>query len=345
MGWARDIVAASDAKHQFIPFNQDGYLDLYSYGDAVQLDRLYQSKHPGLFRLYADFERLVATHNAQAVVVCDGPPFHPDYLLRLPLYRVLYSHDDPESTYQRNIPYLHAYHHVFYVTPAYTDDMDMAAKMRTCGMQNHDFVPNGALTFDYDSTRSEESLFESERDIDILFIGGFHWKKIDVLATLKKTFGSRFQWHGNARLKHNLYMTARYRRLFMVRPVTLARRRLLHQRAKIAVNVHNGYSVPNFGNQRLFYGPANGAMLLTDGIEHIEYLFKNGEEAVAYRDATDLIERCMHYLANPGERARIARAGYRRVMKEYKLADIVRRSADVIEQGMSNLGWTQGPHG
>jgi spore maturation protein CgeB len=343
-GWARDITAASDAMHRFVPFNQDGYLDLYTYWDAVQLDRLYQKRDVRLMRLYADFEQLVRTTNASAMVVCDAPPFHPDYLAKLPIYRVLYSHDDPESTYQRNIPYLHAYHHVFYVSPAYTKDLDMGKKMHSCGMVNSDLVPNGVLGFDYDETLDEKAVFEKTRDVDILFIGAFSWKKIDLLAGLKKAFGRRVLLRGYVRPKHNLYLTVRYWYPFWITPVSFRERLSLHQRAKIVVNAHNGYSVPNLGNQRLFYGPANGCMLLTDGHTHLHYYYKAGEEAVAYRGVDELITKCRYYLEHPEEREKIARAGYNRVIREYRFPEITRRSAELIREGMGALRWDPAKH-
>lgn len=339
IGWSKDLISSSNDSYHFIPFNQEGYLDISEYWDAVKLDRLYQNKDPRLMRMYSDFEKLLEINSVQAMVVCDGPPFHPDYLMKLPIYRVLYSHDDPESTYQRNIPYLHAYHHVFYVSPAYNEDMDMDEKMKSCGMTNRNFIPNGVLGFDFDETISEEALFGIERDIDILFIGAFSWNKIDILVKMKKEFGKRFQWSGYVRPKHNLYLTAKYFYPFWIKPVTFSERLLLHQRAKIVVNMHNGYSVPNFGNQRLFYGPANGCMLITDGIKHIDFLYKDGEDVVGYSNVNDLINKCHYYIEHPEERNQIARNGFRRVLKEYKFTDITRRSGEIIEKGIMNVGW------
>jgi spore maturation protein CgeB len=337
-GWARDIRDASNDRFTFIPFNQVGYLGCEQYLTAPQLDRLYCTKHPSLMRLCADFERLVKDEGVDAVVVCDAPPFHPDFLRELPIYKVLYSHDDPESTYARNIPYLHVYNHVFYVTPAYTDAMDMAEKMKDCGMINADLVPNGTLSFDYDPKQTKESLFRKKRDIDILFVGAFYRPKVEVMARLKKTFGERFQWYGYAALKHNLYMTVRYRTPFHVRPVSFAERVVLHQRARIGINAHNGYTVPNLGNQRLFYVPANGAMLLTDGARHFSQ-FYGPNEAVPYQGLDDMIRKIRYYLDHEDERLAIAQAGHDRVMRDYRFVDVTRRAGGLIERGMSRVGW------
>ena len=339
IGWARDIIAASDENYRFIPFNQEGYIDIYEYWDSVKLDRLYQKKDPGLRQLYNDFENLIINHDAKAVVVCDAPPFHPDYLLKLPIYRVLFSHDDPEATYQRNIPYLHAYHHVFYVSPAYTEDMDMADKMKSCGMINSDFLPNGVLSIDYAEGLTEKNLFGKNRNIDILFIGAFYRNKMEIIVKMKKEFGERFKWYGYSKPKYNLYMTMKYKMPLWIRPVNFDKRILLHQKAKIALNIHNGYTVPNFGNQRLFYGPANGCMLLTDGKKHVDYLFEDGTEVVSYENVDELIDKCHYYIGNMEEREKIARRGYNRVINDYKFTNIVRNSGQLIECGMEKIGW------
>jgi glycosyltransferase involved in cell wall biosynthesis len=339
-GWRDEISAASDSKHTFIPFNQEKYLDLRQYWDSVKLDQLYQERNPSLMRMYTDFEKVLAEHGAQALVVCDAPPFHPDYLRKLSrLYKVLHSKDDPESTYQRNIPYLHAYQHVFYVTPAYTPDMDMVEKMQYCGMVNADFVPMCAMNFDFEPDRNEEDLIHQDRDIDILYVGAFHWRKIPLLVQVKKVFGRRFQWYGYLRFKHNAYLNLKYRLGCWVRPVNFAERRSLHQRAKIGINVHNGYAVPNVGNQRLYYLGANGVMQLSDGMNHLNQIFQVGKEIIGYESADDLIAKIHYYLEHEDERIEVARQGYRRVMRDYRFGHIMRDSAALIEKGMARLGW------
>jgi spore maturation protein CgeB len=289
--------------------------------------------------LYADFEQLVESARVDAVVVCDAPPYHPDYLKRFSFYKVLFSHDDPESTYLRNIPYLHAYNHVFYVTSAYTRDMDMPDKLLYCGAHRADRVPCGLMSFDYDSSVGETELLSRDRDIDVLFVGAFYRRKLDLLVRLAKTFGRSFEWYGHVRTKHNLYMTVKYLHPFRVVPVSFSERLRLHQRARIGVNIHNGYDVPNFGNQRCFYVPANGAMLLTDGDKHVSSLYERDREAVSYTDGDELISKARYYLDHEAERVSVARNGYRRVMKDYRFVDITRHTGQLIERGMDMIGW------
>ena len=331
--------AACDANHTFVPFNQERFLPVTSYMNAGQLDRLHHRSHPDLLRLYEAFGQVVSSHQPDALIVFDAPPFHPEFLRGLRIYKVLYSHDDPESSYLRNIPYLHAYNHVFYVTPTYSKDRGMEAMMRECGMVNTDLVPNGTLPFDYDSTQTEEGLFGRERDIDILFVGALYRQKLNILATVARHFRSRFVWKGRVPWMHNAYMTLRYQRLFLVRPVTFEERRKLYMRAKIALNVHNGYSAPNVGNQRLFYATANGAMLISDGEGTVDTFFREGIEAVAYSDARSMIDKLEYYLGHPDEREKIARRGYRRAMSDYRFERLLPHMANLINEGMIRMNW------
>ncbi|MBN1126560.1 MAG: glycosyltransferase family 1 protein [Sedimentisphaerales bacterium] len=313
------------------------------YLNSVDLDRLYRSKHPDLMRMYADFEQLLTQNNIHAIVVTDAPPFHPDYLRNINVYKVLYSQDDPESTYMRNIPYLHAYHHVFYATPTYSRELNMAQKMRETGMINSDFVPIGALDIDYDALLSEEQVFALKRDIDIVFIGTFHRKKIETLVRLKKYFKQRFCWKGYYRLTHKAYINVRYGAKCWPGPVSYEERLRLHQRARIGVNIHNGYDLPNLGNNRLYHIPANGALQLTDGVDYLDYIYEAGTEVVGYRDIEDLIEKIEYYLSHEKEREQISRNGYRRVMKEYRFSDITRSTGLLIQEGMKRINWQISP--
>lgn len=337
--WARELGGASDNKCTFLPYNQAEYMSYLHYADAGKLDALYHARHPGLMRMYADFSSLIHDQQIDAVVVGDAPAFHPDYLRTLPIYKVLYSHDDPESSYIRNIPYLHAYHHVFYCTPAYSIDLDMDQKMRECGVRNCDFVPCATFDFDFDTGMSEQTLFEKQRDIDIIFIGGMYWRKVEILVHLKKVFGRRFHWYGRVPLKGNIYLNCKYKLLTWVSPVSFEERLRLHQRAKIGVNIHNGYTVPNVGNQRLYYLPANGVMQITDGIQHLDKVFDVGKEVIAYRDTTDLVEKIKYYLDHPEERIAVARNGYRRVLRDYRFGAVTRHIGTLIENGMAKIGW------
>jgi hypothetical protein len=338
--WEAEILRASTERVRFVPFNHGRFLSPFRYVEAWQLDRLFRARDPGLMRLYEAYRALADLHGADALIVAHCPPYHPEFLREQPVYKVLYSSDDPDSTYRRNIPYLHAYDHVMFADPAHSVELDMREKMRYCGMVNADLVPIGVMDFEYMPGKSEAELFTQERDIDVLYVGSFFIQKLDVLAYVKRALGRRLRLHGFFRAKHNLYFNARYGVGHWVRPVSYEQRRALLQRARIGFNIHwNEYGL---GNQRLYHLPANGVMQLTDCADHLHHFFSPGVEAAGYSGADDLIDRIRHYLQNHDDRVAIARAGHRRVIAEYRFVDIMHRIGRMIEEGMDRVGFQPG---
>src|SRR5438105_11544808 len=189
--WRNELVAASDADHDFVPFDHTPYLDPSRYLDAWSLDRLYRNREVGLFRLYQDLNETIQRTRVEALVVNNVPPYHPDFLQKLGIYRVLYSSDDPDSTYKRNVPYLHAYQHVLFADPAYSREMTMQQKMQQCGMVNADWCPLGVMDFEMNPEIDEAGLFSQTRDIDVLYVGSFFRQKLELLARVKRAFGRR----------------------------------------------------------------------------------------------------------------------------------------------------------
>jgi hypothetical protein len=335
--WQREIAAVSDDRYQFIPFNHGHFLNPNLYLDSVALDRLYQSRHPGLCRMYAALESLVRDNAAEAIIVTNCPPYHPDWLRKLRTYKVLYSADDPGATYMRSIPYLHAYNHVLYVAPAYSADMTLGEKMRYAGVTNADWLPIAVFDFEFDTKIAEDSILAHERDIDIIYVGSFFRQKLDLLAKVKRAFGRRVRMHGFFKAKHNLYFIAKYGYPGWMRPVSFEERVRLYQRAKLGFNLHwNEYGL---GNQRLFHLPANGVMQLCDCPDYLSRVFEVDEEVAGYRSADELIDKLRYYLDRDDERSSIALRAYRRTMAEYRFRTVTRRAGDVILAGMERISW------
>jgi len=75
-------------------------------------------------------------------------------------------------------------------------------------------------------------------------------------------------------------------------------------------------------------------MQISDGGPFLEAFFKPGEEIVAHR-GDDLVDLIRHYLQNEGERVRIARNGYRRVMSSHRIGPRMREAGRLIQDGMA----------
>jgi len=333
--WSREIPLASTSEIQFIPFNHDGYVNPGSYPRAQLLDNLYYQNNEGLIKLYKDIQEKIRTENADVLLVDTYNPYHPDFLKKLGIYKVLRIADGPMSSYDRDFAYLHAFDHILYHSPAYSRDMEMDEKLRYCGAKKIDYWPLGSFDALCDRTKTEANIHAVERDIDIIFVGALHLNKMPLLSTVKKAFGKRMRLYGLANLKKNVYFNLMYGFPGWISPLAFEKYVPLYQRAKIGINVHNrgDYTV---GGYRLFDLPANGVMQISDGGPYLEQYFEVGKEVVAYRNADELIDKINYYLVHDSERERIAASGFQRVTQDYKIQLLLRKAASLIVKGMSS---------
>lgn len=335
--WQREIEACSTADFQFVPFNHETYLDPSQYIRAQLLDNLYAERHPGLMRMYADLEARIRETGASVLLVDNCCPYHPDWLRRLNLYKVLRTSDGPIAAYDRDFAYLHAFDHVLYHSPAYSADLDMRAKLLYCGARNVDLWPLALFDAQFDPAKSEDDVFSLERDIDVVFVGAFHPGKMPFLAAVKKALGRRCRLHGLTSWKKNLYFSVRFGVPTWVRSIPADAYVRLYERAKIGFNVHNRgkYTV---GGYRLFELPANGVMQISDGGEYLSEFFEEGREIIGYEGVDELVAKIRFYLDRPGEREAIAREGYRRVKRDHRIRLRMNQAADLIRRGMARRG-------
>jgi len=327
--WEREIRQASAADLVFTPFNHDPYLDPGRYLRAQLLDNLYYAHHPGLERLYADLKAELRAARADALLVDNFPPYHPEFLRTLDVYKVLRIADGPITAYDRDFAYLHAYDHVLYHSPAYSRDLTMREKLEYCGAKRFDFWPLALFDAFFDPSMTEHDVSGLKRDIDIIFVGSLHLDKMPLLAQVKKAFGKRFRMYGLANIKRNAYFNLKYGFPQWVRPIRFEDYVPLYKRAKIGVNVHlrGKYTV---GGYRLFDLPGNGVAQITDGGEYIDHFYEPGREVATYEAAADLIAKIYHYLTPPADRQELAMHGYRRVMAEHRIGPRLRQLSELL---------------
>jgi len=331
--WTREIAAASIPACEFIPFNHDPYLDPNLYIRAQLLDNLYYQEHPGLKQMYKDIVQKIHETGADALLVDTCPPYHPDFLRSLNIYKTLRIADGPISAYDRDFAYLHAYDHVLYHSPAYSRDMGMEEKLRYCGAQQLDFWPLGSFDALCNPSKTEATILSAERDIDVMFIGAMHVNKMPLIAAVKKALGKRLLLHGLTSLKKNVYFNLKYGFPAWVTPLPFNQYVPLYQRAKIGINIHNRGDF-TVGSYRLFDLPANGVMQISDGGKFLQQFYSVGEEIVSYRNTDDLIDKIRYFLEHNDERKRIALNGFRRVRKDYRIADLLIYAGNLISMGI-----------
>ena len=331
--WTREIAGASGDGFEFLPFNHGARVDPALYPRAQKLDDLYFAKHPSLLRLYAEIEALIGDARVDALLVDNLPPYHPEFLRRLAVHKVLRTSDGPITAYDVDFAYLHAYDQVLYHSPAYSADLSMAEKLAYCGARRADFWPMAAFDVAFDRTKTEETILASPRDIDVVFVGAMHVGKMEFLARVKKALGARLKLRGLCSVKKNVYFNVRFGFPGWVRPLAFEDYVPLYQRAKIGINVHNRGD-DSVGNYRLFDLPANGVMQISDGGAFLGAFYDVGREIVGYRDAEELVSLVEHYLADDDARRRIATAGYLRAMRDHRFASRMRQAGTLVAGAM-----------
>ena len=327
--WKKEIAAASNQKYKFIPFNHDPYLDASLYSRAQLLDNLFNEKNQGLVRLYSDIKNLIIKEKAEVLLVDNCFPYHPEFLKRISIYKVLRTSDGPISAYDRDFAYLHAYDHVLFHSPAYSRDMGMEEKLLYCGAKRADFWPLASFDAISDPSKTEADILSGVRDIDVIFIGALHLNKMSLIAAVKKALGKKLRLHGLTSLKKNVYFNIKYGFPGWIKPVAFADYVKLYQRAKIGINIHNrgDYTV---GSYRLFDLPANGVMQISDGGDNLSKFFSVGAEVVSYKNADELIAKVKYYLTHNDEREEIALNGFKRVRKDYNIQSMLIKAGDLI---------------
>ena len=102
-------------------------------------------------------------------------------------------------------------------------------------------------------------------------------------------------------------------------------------RSRVALNRHIDIADGYANNMRLYEATGVGALLVTEARRNLAELFEPGREVVAYEDESDLVEKLRHYLADDGERMRVAAAGQARTLREHTYANRIGELAAMLE--------------
>jgi hypothetical protein len=331
--WAEEIANSSSRHCVYIPFNHDPYLQTKSYLRAQLLDELYYQKHFKLMQLYRDIEVIIQDQKIDVMIVDTCNPYHPDYLRKLPIYKVLRIADGPISAYDRDFAYVHAFDQVLYHSRAYSEELDMPEKLSYCRVRKADFWPLAV----FDASRNlklNPSLISKEiRDIDIVFVGSMHLGKMQLLAKIKQKFRRNLRMYGQTNLKRNLYFNFRFGFPGWIQPIPTDKYVQLYGQSKIGFNVHNRgkYTV---GSYRLFELPANGVMQISDGGEYLSDFYELGTEIISYENVNDLSEKIEFYLDHPEERLRIAIAAFERTLRDHTMQVRMEQLTSLLQAGM-----------
>ena len=329
-------------KYEFVPFFYSDYFSGDRLGripkdllNSVGIDRLYRSGNPAYAKMLENFKKLAK--QAQIVMFTGFCAIHPNFLYEecKDIVKVLPAIDDPPASFERTVPYIFAMDVCTHVSLSYNDRTRMADQLRIWGAKRVYFTPIGAGALNRMESLTEESL--RARQIDLTYVGGMYPSKIDRFFYLKREFGDRFELYGRWSpwgLRGLLYTMIHFRKhpLFRwrVRPIGATELSAHYRRCKIGINMHWGNA--ETGNSRLYELPANGVMQICDrgaGNATAE-IFEEDREIVLYDGVDEAVEKIRFYLRHDTIRHKIARAGYERVMRDYRQEEIYRKLFDEL---------------
>lgn len=107
--------------------------------------------------------------------------------------------------------------------------------------------------------------------------------------------------------------------------------------AKIVVNRHGEVAENNANNMRLFEATGVGSLLITDEKDNLGEFFEVGKEIETYRDSDELVEKIKYFLTHEEQRARIARAGQARTLREHTYLRRMRELEQLLEPRLRHM--------
>lgn len=102
--------------------------------------------------------------------------------------------------------------------------------------------------------------------------------------------------------------------------------------ARMVLNRHGPIALNYANNLRLYEATGVGALLLTEAGQNLGEIFEPGREVVTYQDVGECIEKAVHFLSHEDERASVAAAGHRRVLRDHTYAQRVQELIALVEE-------------
>ena len=249
-----------------------------------------------------------------------GYPWHNNFLRELKKYSYVacYFGDDPEGCETTSQYYVKNYNYAFCGGVYFDKNTKISEKYLEWGAKKSKFIPLGV----YPKKRREINNFE-DREIDLVYVGGCYLPKVFRIFKLKKHFGSRMKMYGRGWSKSNNFLkTAILKAIKFIYKIPqieeLPKDEIvdLYQNTKIGFNIHMSYGPSNV---RMYELPANGVMQICDCENGLKELYKINKEVIVYKNINDAIKKIEYYLKNNKERIKIAKAGYKKVLENYKV--------------------------
>lgn len=199
--------------------------------------------------------------------------------------------------------YFEGYDLIFSALPS------LVEQVQSWGIQAQ-FLP---LAFDAERACSPN---ESDRDIDVVFVGSFSRHQsltLPLLAAVSKKVPS-LQIYGTA--------SAQDVAAYGLEPCFKGEAWgdemfALLRRSKIVINRHGDIAGNYAVNMRMYEATGSGCVLVTENKQNLPELFTPGSEVIAYDSAEDAATQIAQLLADPERLNAVAQAGHARTLRDH----------------------------
>jgi spore maturation protein CgeB len=206
--------------------------------------------------------------------------------------------------------------HLFFVKDSYVLDT-----LRKSGLKNVHYLPQ-CTDLDVHRPMALEGKDREKYESDLTLIGSMypyrHRMVEELLEFRPSLWGRGWSRSPNGKIRE-LYNGADIRGSSKAKAIS---------GTSISLNPHHPLNDINGVNRRTYDIAACGGFQLADCKGDMEGLLKVGEEIICFKSVRELKKQIKYYLRRPEERAEIARAAYKRVIREHTYD---RRAEEILE--------------
>lgn len=321
--------------HEYYPKFYSSLIEIFTIGigrcvPSYLLDKAILSKK--YREVMVDLMEAIKKHRVTHVLL-NSNMWHPKYLSKLKKLGVVLVTkivDDPEGSKYYSKPIVRYYDKCVCSGVSYNKHRTIKDMYYKWGAKDVKFLPVFVHPKHYDNNRIDYS----KKDIDIIHVGSFNWKRWVSLSILYKNFKGKIKFysHYDPRKNKNLNGLV-YRLINAVFPLPEVEKieddelREVYKRSKIGFNRHLSYGPSNARSYELCL---NGILQITDNPKGYEKIYSVGKEVVCYKNMKEAINLIKHYLKNNAEREKIAIAGYEKAIGEYTYEEIFNKHIKYI---------------
>lgn len=266
-------------------------------------------------------------------VLLNSNMWHPKFLDELRALGIVLTTkivDDPEGSVVYSKPIVRFYDKCICSGVDYDRHRTIMDMYYKWGAKDVKFLPVFVDPRHYDNAPIEYK----KKDIDIIHVGSFNWKRWIALHRLYHRFGDKLHLYSryDPRRDKTLFRSF-YRVLNFVFPLPQVENigdeelKKIYKRSKVGFNRHLSYGPSNARSYELCL---NGVLQITDNKNGYRSLYEVGKEIVCYGNTKEALEKIDYYLKHDVEREQIAIAGHEKAFREYTYEQVMEKHLKYI---------------